>query len=61
MEKKDIKKLKEVVARFNSNWRYKELLTYIDGLLDKAREEGYKKGYIDGQIEKINKPKTVVS
>jgi len=41
MEKKDIKKLKEVVARFNSNWRYKELLTYIDGLLDKAREEGY--------------------
>ena len=29
--------------------------------LDKAREEGYKKGYIDGQIEKINKPKPVVS
>lgn len=29
--------------------------------LDKAREDGYKKGYIDGQIEKINKPKPVVS
>jgi len=45
MEKKDIKELKEVVARFNSNWRYKELLTFIDGLLDKAREEVLQRVY----------------
>ena len=38
-----------------------ELASFISKELDKAREEGYKKGYIDGQIEKINKPKTVVS
>jgi len=44
--------------------RYLKLLEgriYTQEELDKAREEGYKKGYIDGQIEKINKPKTVVS
>ncbi len=37
------------------------MLGFLEQELDKAREEGYKKGYIDGQIEKINKPKTVVS
>jgi flagellar biosynthesis/type III secretory pathway protein FliH len=33
----------------------------VNELLDKAREEGYKKGYIDGQTEKTNKPKPVMS
>ena len=42
MEGKDIKELKGVIIRFNTNGRYKELLTYIDGLLDRAREEGRK-------------------
>lgn len=38
-----------------------ETTNFILEIEQKAREEGYKKGYIDGQIEKINKPKTVVS
>ena len=40
---------------------YVEFVDWLVKELDKAREEGYKKGYIDGQIEKINKPKPVVS
>lgn len=38
-----------------------ELENFIEQELSKAREEGYKKGYIDGQTEKINKPKPVMS
>ena len=47
-----------LAPRYRTKVKLQEM---IDKWLDKAREEGYKKGYIDGQIEKINKPKPVVS
>lgn len=37
------------------------LESFIEQEIEKAREEGYKKGYIDGQTEKTNKPKPVMS
>lgn len=38
-----------------------KVIEIVEVELDKAREEGYKKGYIDGQTEKTNKPKPVMS
>ena len=64
MEKKEIKR--ELFEKYNWDEFFTEMIKedvwkWVEDKIDKAREEGYKKGYIDGQIEKINKPKTVVS
>ena len=48
MKSKDWKEeLRGVVARHNSNGRYKELESFISTLLEEARREGYRSGLED--------------
>jgi len=69
MEKKVLGELKvqldygneDVISNILSRRGYDTLVKFISEKEDKAREEGYKKGYIDGQFKKIDEPKPVVS